>query len=459
MRERLTALDSTFLELEDADPTAHMHIGGLMTFGPPPGGGRPDLEALRASVDERLDALPRYRMRLAPSSGNGLERPVWEPDPAFDVARHVRHAALRPGAGRDELLEWAGEELSWRLDRNAALWEIVMVDGLADGRWALLTKTHHCLVDGVGSVDAVHLLLDAEPDPAPREWRPPPPAAHHGLLAGAATAGLRLVVHPHEVGDVLRRGVALGELLAHEELHAAARTSLNRPIGVRRRLREIHVSLGDVAAVRRALGGTINDIVLTAVTGGLRALLLARGEALPVAGVRAMVPVDVRSDDEHGRLGNRVLSLFVELPVIEADPTDCLQAVRAAMDDVKASSQATGADTLLRVADLAPPAVHALFARSLFATRLFNVTVTNVPGPPRDLYALGAHLESIVPMVPLAAEHAIGIAIVSYAGALTFGVIADRDAVPDIDVVADGIADVLAQLCGRAGAGAATISR
>lgn len=455
MSERLTALDSTFLELEDADPTAHMHIGGLMTFGPPPGGGRPDLEALRASIDARLDALPRYRMRLAPSSGNGLERPAWERDPAFDVARHVRRAALTPGAGRDELLAWAGEELSWRLDRGAALWEIVMVDGLADGRWALLTKTHHCLVDGVGSVDAVHLLLDAEPDPAPRDWRPPPVAENRGLpggaLAGSMAAGLRLVLHPQ---DTVRRGVALGELLAHEELHAAARTSLNRPIGVRRRLREVHTSLAEVAAIRRALGGTVNDVVLAAVTGGLRALLLARGEPPPSEGVRAMVPVDVRAAEEHGKLGNRVLSLFVELPVADADPVGCLQTVHAAMDAVKASSQATGADTLLRVADLAPPVVHALFARSLFATRLFNVTVTNVPGPPRDLYALGAHLESIVPMVPLAAEHAIGIAIISYAGALTFGVIADRDAVPEIDVVAAGIADALAVLQERGGAAA-----
>jgi diacylglycerol O-acyltransferase / wax synthase len=446
VRRRLTALDTTFLELEDADRSAHMHIGGLLVFdGPPPG-----LEAVRAQLLERLEGLPRYRQRLSARSAGGLRRPVWRDDPDFDVATHVTSAALPKPGGEAELLEWAGDFYSHRLDRARPLWRTVVLEGLADGRWALATKTHHCLVDGVGATDAATIMLDATRSPGP--WQapsqPPEPTEHSALydltaLPGrAARSGLDLAAHPARAAAVLDGARGLVELALRDELAGAPQTSLNVPLGEHRRLAVGHVELARVKAIGRALGGTVNDVVLALVTAGLRRLLLERGEE-PPAGVRAMVPVSLRTNSDATSLGNRVSSLFVTLPVDEPDPAERYRLVLEEAERRKSGRQAVGSRTLLDLSALAPPALHAALARPVLATRLFNLTVTNVPGPPQPLYGLGHRLRTIIPLVPLAAGHAVGVAIVSYAGDVCLCVNADRDVVRD---AAEMIAGVEAEL-------------
>src|ERR1019366_4764225 len=471
VNDQLTALDATFLELEQADDGALMHIGGALVFDPLPGGGTRAVGEVRKRLEQRLDLLPRYRQKLGASRTGGLAWPSWEHDQRFEIEAHVRHATLPSPGDEREFLDWISDFYSHRLDRSRPLWEMALLDGLADGRWAVVWKTHHCLVDGVGSGDVVHLLLD--PQPAPREPPAPPGAggsrpagARHGWLphppepvgqaAGAglaaARAGGHALMHPREA---LERSRAVIDLLVRDELIAAPRSSLNVPIGATRRIATVHVELQEVQKVRSALGGKINDVVLCAATGALRALLLERGEEPPPHGLRAMVPVNIRREGDHGELGNKVSSLFVELPVAEADPLRRYEQVRAAAEKRKASGQALGASALLGLTELAPPVLHASFARSLYAKRLFNVTITNVPASPRRLYAFGAPMVDIMPIVPLAAEHALGIAVVSYAGGVTFGLYADRATMPDLDLLSDGIVASLRELAALAQATAA----
>jgi WS/DGAT/MGAT family acyltransferase len=466
--DQLTPLDATFLELEEADPSAHMHIGALMLFEAS-AHGVPSLEAVRRHLDERLDTLPRYRQRLSEPQTGGLHWPSWVPYERFDIADHVRHAALPAPGGPTELCEWAAEYWSQRLDRALPLWEVVLVDGLEGGGWALCTKTHHCLVDGVGSVDAAHLLLDATPDER-HEHRVPSPgggtaAREDGghlvpapAVARAAAHVVRdavsLAAHPRET---LARSRAVAELIVRDELVAAPRTSLGVPIGTRRRYATVSARLDDIKQIKDALGGTVNDVVLAAVAGGLRCLLEARGEPLPGEGLRAMVPVNVRRPGEE--LGNHISSLFVSLPVAEADPLRRHAAARSAAESLKSGTQMEGGRTLVDLAGLAPPVLHSVLARSLFASRLFNITVTNVPGPQLPLYAFGARMTEVLPLVPLAAEHAVGVAVVSYDGALTFGINADYEAVPDLAVMANGVADSLADLRTLAAGSTVTLGR
>ena len=471
VHDQLTALDATFLELEQADDSALMHIGGALVFDPLPGGGSPEIGALREHLEHRLGWLPRYRHRLSAPRTGGLSWPSWEPDPHFEIDAHVRHATLPAPPEESEFLDWISDFYSHRLDRSSPLWEIVLLDGLANGRWALVWKTHHCLVDGVGSVGVVDLLLDPEPaphePPAPDRARvPPPDEARHGWLAhppepfrltadasrAAARAGAHALLHPREA---LQQSRAVIDLLVRDELISAPASSLNVPIGATRSIAMLHVQLEDVLGIRAALGGRVNDVVLCAATGGLRELLLARGEALPQQGLRAMVPVNLRREGDDGQLGNRVSSLFVELPVAEADPLRRYELVRAAAEKHKAGGQAYAASAVTGLAELAPPVLHASLARSLYAKRLFNVTITNVPASPRRLYAFGAPMIDVVPIVPLAAEHAVGIAIVSYAGGMTFGLYADRGTVPDLDILRDGIVASLRGLARLAQATAA----
>ena len=433
MTELLSPLDATFLELEDADRSAHMHIGGILVFdGPAPG-----LDELRARLEERLASLPRYRQRLTSRTARGLRRPGWEDDPDFDIATHITRAALPAPGGERELLDWAGDYYSHRLDRARPLWRSVLLEGLADGGWALATKTHHCLVDGVGARDAATVMLDTSPAPPPWRAPDPPPPPRDGVLhdlAGLATLPVR-------VGLDGARGLV--DLALHDELAAAPHTSLNMPLGEHRRLAVAHVELERVRTIRDALGGTVNDVVLALVTAGLRRLLRARDEIPPARGLRAMVPVNVRAPGTGTELGNQVSSLFVDLPVDEPDPEERFRRVHAEAGRRKAGHQAAGGRALIELGALAPPLLHSLVARPVFATRLFNVTVTNVPGPPQALYALGRELRTIIPLVPLAAEHAVGVAITSYAGDLCLCVNADRDLVRDVDELVAGMAEEL----------------
>jgi diacylglycerol O-acyltransferase len=459
----LTALDATFLELEQADEGAHMHIGGALVFDPLPGDGTPALEAVREHLSSRLHLLPRYRQRLSHPRTGRLSWPSWQEDPGFDIDSHVRHATI-PAPGEDaELLEWVGDFYSHRLDRTRPLWEMVLLDGLAAGRWALVWKTHHCLVDGVGSVDVAHLLLDTAPEGAPelppapepagggpgdviRSWVPRPPSAVRqasGAAAAAARGAVHAALHPREA---LRESAAMIDLLVRDEVLAAPRSSINTPIGGGRRMAVVRVPLADLKAIKDAFGGKVNDVVLAAAAGGLRDLLEARGDDPPRAGLRAMVPVNVRTETQHGTLGNRVLSLFAHLPVAIADPRERYEAMVRDTSRLKRSGQGVGAAALVSVTSLAPPVLHSALARALFDSRLFNITITNVPGPREPLYALGAPMVEVIPLVPLFGDHAIGIAVVSYAGEVVFGLNADRAAVPDLGVLAEGIAGAIEEL-------------
>jgi WS/DGAT/MGAT family acyltransferase len=452
--EQLTALDATFLELEQNDDGSHMHIGAAFVFDPvePDRDAEgdderariPTVETVRHRLTSRLGALPRYRQRLSAPRVGGLAYPTWVQDERFDIAAHVRHATL-PAPGRDdELLDWISDYFSHRLDRRRPLWEVVLLDGLADGRWALVWKAHHCLVDGVGSVDVAELMIDGVWESAPVD----PDEPHSGgvldrapeALRQAAQAGLsagRSALHGirHPVGAA-ESSASLLELLLRNGV-AAPSCSLSGPLGATRRIATVHFALEDVRSIRASLGGTVNDVLLAAATAGVRALLLARGEEPPERGLRAMVPVNRRREEQHRDLGNRVASMFLSLPVAEPESLRRYEQIVATTSAAKRGGGSAGTEALLALAELAPPVLHAGIVSRLDPARLYNLTITNVPGPAVTMHAFGAPVTDIIPIVPLPAGQTVGIAIVSYAGGVTVGLCADRAAVPDLEVLAD----------------------
>jgi diacylglycerol O-acyltransferase / wax synthase len=456
MSEQLSMLDTMFLELEQADETAHMHIGAALIFDPLPSGRTPQIAEFRELVRAR-GIPPRFSQQLSSPHAGPLNWLTWEPSSAFDPDAHVHHATLPAPGGETELHEWLGDFWSHRLDRHRPLWEMTLLDGLEKGSWAIATKTHHCLVDGVGSVDLGHVLLDDSPEPPlARQQRVPSGAeqvGEHGggrlwlspgLVMRGARAGVGAALHPRESFDHARAAL---ELIVREEVIGAPKTSLNGPMSGTRHFAAVRLNLADVRKIKARLGGTVNDVVLALCAGGLRHLLLSRGDALPERGLRAQVPVNIRtSDREHG-LGNELTSLFVELPVTEADPIVRYRRIVDHAEHLKAGSQRAGGKTIVDLADMGPPLAGALLARSMFGgTRMFNLTITNVPGSQERLYAFGAPLLAVLPLVPLFAGHSVGIAVVSYAGKLVFGLNADRTAAPDVGVLAEGIKREFAEL-------------
>lgn len=460
----LSPLDAAFLELEEADESAHMHIGWAMVFDPLPGGGTPTLAQVREQTGERLEALPRFRRRLSSPRVGRLSLPTWVPDPELDVANLTRRASLPSPGGEEELTEWLGDFFSHRLDRAHPLWETTLLEGLEGGRWALATKAHHCLVDGISGVAVAAVMLDAEPQPEPgsralAELAAEAEAAEAGNGGGGAVERLRhavgdgvdVALHPRRVLDLLSRSRAIAETLIRDELIAAPHTSLNEPIGASRRFATVDVPLAELKRIGHSLGGTVNDVVLSACAAGLGRLFAERGEAAEVDHVRAMIPVNLRQASERLALGNRVTSLFVDLPVAEPDPLLRFHKVAAAVGDLKQGGGAAGTDAVIGLAGATPPLIQSVITRLAFTPRLFNVTITNVPGPPSTLYGLGAPLRRVIPQVPIFSGHAVGIAVVSYDGNVTFGLNADRETVPDLAVLREGIEAELAALSELAG--------
>ena len=460
-KDRLTGLDSSFLHLE-RDAT-HMHVAGCSVFA----GSAPTYDELVEAIDSRLHHVPRYRQRLAfvPLDQG---RPVWVDDPHFNLRYHVRHTALpRPG-GDDELKRLAGRVFSQALDRSRPLWELWLVEGLAGGRFAVLSKTHHALVDGVSGVDIATVLFDASPDPLPvappdLEWNARPLPSRAQLLADAllerttvpteVIRGVRATLRgPRTVAR--RAGNALGSVgaLAWTGLQAAPPSPFNQRIGPHRRFTWVRADLGQFKAIKNSLGGTVNDVVLAVVAGALGSYMRLHGEPTEGVGLKAMVPVSVRADVERGALGNRVAAMWVTLPVGLVDPVERLHTVSEAMVGVKQSGKAVGAEILTAVSGFAPPTIMAQAARLQARQRLFNLVVTNVPGPQFPLYLLGRELESIYPMVPLAENTALGIAILSYNGQLDFGLVSDYDALADLEVMADELRSSIEELAAAAGA-------
>jgi len=457
MGEQLSMLDTMFLELEQFDETAHMHIGAALIFDPLPGGGTPGIGALRGRVRGRVGALPRFAQQLSDTHAGPVTWLTWEPAQRFDPDGHVHHATLPAPGGDVELREWLGDFWSHRLDRHRPLWEMTLLDGLEGGRWALVTKTHHCLVDGVGSLDLGHLLLDASRDAPPPEPRPVPTApsdgeAHGdgrfwlspGLVLRGTRASFGAATHPRRSLEQVRAAV---ELVVREQVIGAPRSSLNGPMSGTRHFATVRLDLADVKEVRTRLGGTVNDVVLALCSGGLRHLLLSRDATLPADCLRAQVPVNIRSEDREHALGNELTSLFVELPLAEADPLERYRSVVERAEAFKSGTQRAGGKTIIDLADMGPPLAGALIARTMFGgTRMFNLTITNVPGPQERLFAFGAPLVEVLPLVPLFAGHSVGIAVVTYAGQMVFGLNADRLAAPDVAVLAEGIEQAFADL-------------
>jgi diacylglycerol O-acyltransferase / wax synthase len=458
LSDRLSALDVSFLYLEES--TTPMHVGGVSVFELPEGGF--DYDRLVSLIKRRIAFVPRYRQRIRWVPGR-LANPVWVDDENFDITYHVRRSAL-PKPGTDaQLRDLAARIMSRPLDRGRPLWEMYLVEGLEGGRFALLTKTHHAMVDGVAAVDIGQVLLDPTPEPRATpggSWRPAQEPGAIELVAGAVNDLVRrptAVLESVRVGlsDFRRTaeriaGTAGGVLaIARTVSRLAPGSPLNVEIGEQRRYGTADSDLDDYKAIRKAHGGTINDVVLAVVTGGLRQWLMTRGEAVGgTSVVRAMVPVSVRTEDQSGALGNRVSSYLVDLPVGEPNPVMRLHQISYAMKGHKETGQAVGADAIIGVAGFAPPTLHALGARvgSGLSKRFFNVVVTNVPGPQFPLYAAGARLLATYPVVPLAKGQAVSVGLTSYNGGVYYGLNADRDAMPDIDVLTQCITDSLAEL-------------
>jgi WS/DGAT/MGAT family acyltransferase len=456
MAEQLSMLDTMFLELEQFDDAAHMHIGAALIFEPLPGGGTPGIGELRDHLRQRTEMLPRFTQQLSSPSAGPLRWLTWERAAGFDSDAHLHRATLPAPGGEAELHEWLGDFWSYRLDRHRPLWEMTLLDGLEEGRWALVTKTHHCLVDGVGSIDIGNVLLDSSPQP-PSPSSPPQHQTEEGeeqgngrfwlspgLVVRGARAGVGAALHPRESFDRARAAL---ELIAREEVIGAPGSSLNGPMSGTRLFATVRFDLADIKEIETRLGGTVNDVVLALCAGGLRRLLLSRGDALPDRDLRAQVPVNIRPEEKEHALGNELTSLFVELPVAEPDPIARYRRIVERAEELKGGSQHAGGKTILDLADMGPPLAGALLARSMFGgARMFNLTITNVRASQERLYAFGAPLVEVLPLVPLFAGHAIGIAVVSYAGQMVFGLNADRMAAPDVGVLAEGIERSFAEL-------------
>ena len=419
-----------------------MHVAACAVFD----GQAPPYEEMLEAIESRLHLVPRYRQRLAFVPFN-QGRPVWVDDPHFKLTYHVRHTALpRPG-GEEQLKRLAGRVFSQALDRRRPLWELWLVEGLSDGRFAVLSKTHHALVDGISGVDIMTVLFDASRDPMPvappeQEWVPRPLPSRAQLLAdalleratvpGEIVRGVRAAFRgPRAVASALGEALVGLGALAWAGAQAAPPSPFNVRVGPHRRFTWVRADLADFKAIKSALGGTVNDVVLAAVAGALGRYMRLHGHPTDDAVLKAMVPVSVRSDLERGALGNRVAAMWVPLPVGIKDPVGRLQAISREMQALKESGQAVGAEALTRLSGFAPPTIMAQAARLQARQRLFNLVVTNVPGPQMPLYMLGRELEEIFPMVPLAENTALGIAIMSYNGALNFGLTADYDALAD----------------------------
>ncbi len=458
MADRLSPLDVSFLYMEE--PTTPMHVGGLAVFQPPAEGF--DYDRLVRLIEDRISLVPRYRQKVRWVPGH-LANPVWADDADFDVTFHVRRSALpRPGSDA-QLRELVSRLMSRRLDRNRPLWEMYLVEGLEGGRIAVITKTHHAMVDGISAVDIGQVILDVTPTPrdVPDDlWMPAPAPTMVGLVADAVA---ELVRRPTAVVDTVRMGVldarstagkligAVGGLAAAARIAAkpAPATPMNVTIGEQRRFGVARTDLDDYKRVRKPHGGTVNDVVLATVAGALRGWLLSRGEAVTAStSMRALVPVSVRTDEQRGAGGNRVSSFLVDLPVGEPDPIVRLSQVSYAMKAHKESGQSVGADALVALGGFAPPTLHSLGARAAngFTRRLFNLVVTNVPGPQFPLYAAGAQLLEMFPVVPLARGQGLSIGLTSYNGQVYYGLNADRDALPDVDVIGSLIEESLAEL-------------
>ena len=449
--ERLSAMDATFLDLEDSN--SHMHIGsvGIFDAGPVTVGGGLDMERLLGLSGVALQNNARFRQKIIRIPR--LEAPVWVDDERFNLDYHVRHTALPAPGDERKLKRLAGRIMSQQLDRGKPLWEMWFVEGLEGDRFAVISKIHHCLADGVSGVDLLSGLMGPNPDhvaKAPARWIPRPAPAPRRMLmdelgrrASAPLSLLRGREHlPGALGDAAR---GLGETLS-AGLSQASPTPLNDDLGPHRRFDWTSFELDAVKGIRKRLGGTLNDVVLAVVTGAVRKFLSARGMRVEELDFRTLVPVSVRTEDEHGKLGNRVSTLMARLPLDEPDPAKRLARVVETTSELKGGRQALGGEALAKVADLVFPEFMTLYARMAIRGLAANMVVTNVPGPPVPIYMLGARMLEVFPVVPLAAKQGLGVALFSYDDRLFWGFNSDWDAVPDLHDFVEDVEEEFARL-------------
>jgi len=457
--ERLSATDASFLAGEKE--SSHMHVGAVMIFEGPP----PDHEETLDHIESRLHLVPRYRQKLAVPRFE-MGRPLWVDDPSFNLDYHVRHTALASPGGLEQLRLLTARIFSQRLDRSKPLWECWFVQGLEDDRFAIISKAHHALVDGISGVDLATVLFDLSPVPPERahvpKWTPRPEPSQVELIAEGVKG---LIRRPFELGrgalgaaldpeHTIRRvrnaAEGFGEV-AWAGLNPAPETPLNVPIGSHRRIVWVETELDQFKTIKNSLGGSVNDVVLAVTSGALGRWLRTRGVRTEGLELRAQVPVSIRSDDEHDRLGNRITVMRAPLPVYARDPIERLRIVRESMQGLKESKQALAAKMLVELEDFAPPTILSMAARTHWSTRLFNMIVTNVPGPQFPIYLLGRELLELVPVAFLPDNYALTIAAMSYNGKLVFSLLGDYDAMPDIDLVGEYMQESLQELLTAAG--------
>jgi len=456
--EELSPSDRASLAAERGP--VNMAVGAALTFE---GGPGVTYDAVVERLRSRLHLIPRYRQRLAEGLPGGLTQPVWVDDTSFDPEWHVRHATLPAPGGDAELAGYVGRELSRRLDRTRPLWELHVVDGLAGGRVALVPKMHHALVDGVAAVDVGTVLLDPTAEPveieAPAEWEPRPYERHRHLTRLAATPFVRaqrltmdtakraLDTSPRRAAEDLRRATELVAELTRARPQAPM-TPLNRPISPNRRYAIARAELAPLKAAGRAAGGTVNDALLAVVTGMLRRYLAG----MDVAGDPvALVPVSVRSEDERGDLGNRISTVFVDLPISEPDPAARLRRIAETMTALKQSSAVRAGAMIVGATGWAPPAISAMMVRAMGGVRACNLVVSNVPGPQQPFYLGGSRLLEAFPAVPLnPPNQGLSVGILSYDGGVRFGLLADRELDPPVEHAAAMLREAIAELAGEA---------
>ena len=458
--DRLTGLDASFLHLEDG--CSHMHVASVMLFEGPP----PPYDEMLEEIERRLVLVPRYRQRLA-FVPLGQGRPKWVDDPHLNIRYHVRSTALPSPGNERQLKNLAGRVFSQQLDRDKPLWEIWLVEGLEGGRFAMLSKTHHALVDGVSGVDIMSVLFDTSPEPAvPTDpgdrWLPRPLPSSAQLLGEAlleratlpaeAVRSVRAVLRgPRRVLSGARDAAVGVGAMAWAGLNPAPSSPYNGSIGPHRRYTWVRADLKDIKAIKDELGGTVNDVVLATVAGALGKHLRRRGHNTDGLELKAMIPVSVRADVERGALGNKVAALMAPLPVWCQDAVARLDIVREELKGLKSGGQAVGAQVLTELSGFAPPTVMGQASRLMSRQRFFNLVVTNVPGPQLPLYMAGRRMLDPFPMVPLAKGQALGIALLSYAGKINFGLVGDFDLMWDLDDFAADVEESLAELASAAG--------
>ena len=456
--ERLGPQDASFLYLET--PSNHNHVGGLAILDPSTGPGETlRFDDLVTLISSRLHLVPRFRQKVV-FPPIPIARPVWVDDVHFDIDFHLRRAALPAPCGRRELIDYVQRVISRPLDRTKPLWEMYLIEGMENGLVSILTKVHHAMIDGLSGVDIATAVFDFSPVPqvlSTPEWTPEPEpdratlareALRDGIfhpLSGVTTAFGRMLGAPVvAAGDIGSTLGGIRTLLGGGVM--APQSPFNRPVGPNRRFSMVEAPVQTFKDIKNALGGTVNDVVLATAAGGVHHLFVERGLATKGRVQRAMVPVSVRADHERAALGNRVSSIFVDLPVGPMSAKGRLRHITKETRHLKDSNEAVGAEFLMNIGSWAPPTIHAMAARTASRARFINLVVSNVPGPQIPMYIAGAKLLAQYPIMPIAENMGLSIAVTSLAGTMAFGITADWDTLPDIEILAEGMDGTILEL-------------